>query len=251
MSEYNWVILIFRWYQTAKKLISNKNSSKDDLSLIEGPRDWQGYKSDLGSRIGSPFLTRNASDMNDRFSTRTRLRPGGPLSNVTNSRESNLPSHTTSANPNLGYMATMRNGSLPSMTMCEIEEIGMKTMQGTALGKPRFLHDKGPNNIQMEDDLYQISARNRLNRAGRHPQIQSPATPLVKMRINSKDSAKCNGDDLHSSRVQMYGTRVVYSDKDSNASAGIISSSKYTTPSNGTSKPTLRGMSKNLPEAAV
>ena len=160
------------------------------------------------------------------------------------SRESYLRS---SSNPTQSFMATMRNGSCPSMTMCEFEEIGMKTMQGSVYGNQR------PNglvqNPPLHDDLYQISARNRLNRAGR-PQ-QSPATPLVKMRTNANESAISYGDDSLSSRVQMYGTRVVYSDKDSNTSAGIISNGKHATLGMTGSKPNFAGIVKKAPEAAV
>ena len=224
-----------------------KNSSKDDLSLIEGPREWQGYKSDLGSRIGSPLLFRDSSDNNARFSTRTRLRPGGPLSNVANSRESHLRSPITASNPNRNYMATMINGSLPSVTMSEFEEIGMKTMQG--LGPSNKSSNGRIPNFPLQDDLYQLSSRNRLNIMGRH--TQSPATPLVKMRINTKESAVLNGDECPNPRVQMYGTRVVYSDRDANTSAGIITSGKHGTLSMMGSKPNFGGISKNAPEAAV
>ena len=211
-------ILLFSWYRTAKKLIHSKNSSKDDLSLIQGPKEWQGYKSDLGSRIGSPLLLRDSRDINAPFSTRTRLRPGGPPSNVANSRERHLRSPMNNFNPNRSYMATMRNGSLPSVTMSEFEEIGMKTMQGFGPGNKC-------SNFPLQEDLYQLSSRNRLNIMGR--QLQSPATPLVKMKTNTKQNAAINGDDSFNPRVQMYGTRVVYSDRDANTSAGIITSNKH------------------------
>ena len=94
-----------------------------------------------------------------------------------------------------------------------------------------------------------MSARNRINRSGRHP--QSPATPLVKMRTNTNESAISYGDESLSLRVQMYGTRVVYSDKDANASAGIISSSKHGTLGMAGSKPNFGGMAKKASEAAV
>ena len=152
-----------------------KNSSKDDLSLIEGPREWQGYRSDLGSRVGSPLLFRDSTDIETRFSTRTRLRPGGPLSSVANSKENCLRSPITSSKPNRNYIATLRNGSLPSVTMSEFEEIGMKTMQGMSQdnqGSNGILHfNDGRNpNYHLQDDLYQLSSRNGPNRArmGRH-----------------------------------------------------------------------------------
>ena len=247
-----YIFFNFSWYKTAKKLINAKNSSKDDLSLIEGPKDWQGYKSDLGSRIGSPILGRDSSDMNGRFSTRTRLRPGGPLSNVTNARESYLRSqHGMSNHPNRGYMATMRNGSLPSMTMCEFEEIGMKTMQGVSpVNQQQRVNGQVPN-LPMNEDFYPISARNRLNHFGHFP--ESPATPLVKLRTNTKsnESAILNEKDLMTPRVQMYGTRVVYSDKDANASAGIITNNKHATLGMAGNKSNFASASKKIPEAAV
>ena len=93
---------------------------------------------------------------------------------MTNSRESYLRSPLTASNPNRGYMATMRNGSLPSMTMCEFEEIGMKTMQGLGSGNQRP-NGRVPNPL-LQEDLYPMSSRNRLDNPGRH--LQSPACLL-------------------------------------------------------------------------
>ena len=104
-------------------------------------------------------------------------------------------------------------------------------------------------NPPMQEDLYPIAARNRLEKSGRP--LQSPATPLVKMRTNNKDSAISNSPDFYSPRVQMYGTRVVYSDKDSNASAGIISSNKHGTLGMAGNKSNFVGVCKNVSEAAV
>ena len=131
--------------------------------------------------------------------------------------------------------------------MCEFEEIGMKTMQGLGSGNQRTngrLH-----NPPLPEDLYPMTSRNRLDNPGRH--LQSPATPLVKMRTNNKDSAFSNGTDVFIPRVQMYGTRVIYSDKDSNASAGIITSNKHGTLGMAGNKPNFGGVSKNVSEAAV
>jgi hypothetical protein len=131
--------------------------------------------------------------------------------------------------------------------MCEFEEIGMKTMQGLGPGNQR-INGLVPN-PPLQEDLYPISTRNRLDNPGRY--LQSPATPLVKMRTNKQDSAFSNGTDLYNPRVQMYGTRVVYSDKDSNASAGIITSNKHGSLVMAGNKSDFGGVSKNISEAAV
>lgn len=96
----------------------------------------------------------------DNFSTRTRLRPGGPTLNPTNHFD------------NLS-----RNGSLPSF-----EGIGMRTLDGRNQGQ--FLANRRPylTKTLMAQGI--------------------PATPLVKQK-----TAGCS-----SPRVQMYRTRVVYSD---------------------------------------
>ena len=233
-----------------------KNSSKDDLSLIEGPKEWQGYKSDLGSRVGSPLLFRDSSDIETRFSTRTRLRPGGPVSSVAHSKENCHRSPITSSKPSQNYIATLRNGSLPSVTMSEFEEIGMKTMQGMSHNNQRSngilqFNDGRIPNYHLQDDLYQLSSQNVLSRARMGLHGQSPATPLVKMRINTKTNVGRNDDRCASPRVQMYPTRVVYSDRDANTTAGIVTTSTNGPLSMMGSRGNFNGSSKRTPEAAV
>ena len=106
-------------------------------------------------------------------------------------------------------------------------------------------------NLPMNEEFHPILARNRLNHFGHFP--ESPATPLVKMRTNNKkdESAILNENDLMTPRVQMYGTRVVYSDKDSNASAGIITNNKHATLGMAGNKTSFVNASKKIPEAAV
>jgi hypothetical protein len=119
------------------------------------------------------------------FSTRTRLRPGGPTANFDNpTRSSSSSSYGTTAR---------RNGSLPSF-----EEISMRTMsnqqQQPAGHQSNFLLNRRPYHGNM---IPKAS-----NNSGLYQLHQQPSTPLVKQR-----TAGCA-----SPRVQMYRTRVVYSD---------------------------------------
>ena len=102
------------------------------------------------------------------FSTRTRLRPGGPPP---------LHPNTTFDNPS--------NGSLPSF-----EEIGMRTFgHNHSQNQGQFLLNRRPYfSTMMKNNGQNI--------------YQTPATPLVKQK-----TLGCS-----SPRVQMYRTRVVYSD---------------------------------------
>ena len=82
-----------RWFKTARRLM-HKNSSKDDLSLPSSnfPRPTSGQP---------------------QFSTRTRLRPGGPMASGMTARQH--------------HSSTLRNGSMPSVAG-GFEEIAMRTL---------------------------------------------------------------------------------------------------------------------------
>ena len=112
------------------------------------------------SAFSSPVPNHNG------FSTRTRLRPGGPPPTLDN------PRNTTHS--------TLRNGSL--------EEIGMRTLHSPQASN-QFLLNRRP----------YFSTMMKANQAAN---THHPSTPLVKQKTTGCSSP----------RVQMYRTRVVYSD---------------------------------------
>ena len=203
------------------------------------------------------------SDLDTKFSTRTRLRPGGPssLSSGVKSRD-RLQSSNLISNHN--FIATLRNGSLPSVTMSEFEEIGMRTMHhGLDRGAANnFCNDgstfadgrlNGYYLQNMGDQKYhqQLATRNRAAGAWR-----GPATPLVKLRINAKSTDHGGDSSCLSPRVQMYRTRVVYSDKDPNATAGVSVVTSGAGPNGGplnimSAKSNFAVNCRRAPEAAV
>lgn len=153
------------WYRIAKKAMASR-TSKDDLYSCSGS----------SSGFGSPNNFRN----NYGFSTRTRLRPGGPSSHLeTRGRSSYVNGHGT----------TRRNGSLPSF-----EEIGMRTLSTSQ-------HNQQIQQIQQQQQQMMMGPLRRPY-YGTMADKRQPATPLVKQR-----TVGCA-----SPRVQMYRTRVVYSD---------------------------------------
>ena len=116
------------------------------------------------SAFNSPMPTHNG------FSTRTRLRPGGPAPPLPTPNLDNPKTHST-----------LRNGSL--------EDIGMRTLHhpGPSQQNNQFLLNRRP----YFSTMMKATANNH-----------HPSTPLVKQK-----TAGCS-----SPRVQMYRTRVVYSD---------------------------------------
>ena len=184
----------FSWFKTAKRLVTK--GSRDDLSLIR--TNAQSSISDLVSRTGMRFNSRGQNV--PQFSTRTRLRPGGPA-------------------PNKSYTATtLRNGSLPSVTATEgFEEIAMRTLNQRPTGFPQS-HRVIQDEFLLNRPPFWDGAGSRLG--------CYPPTPLVKQRTNG----------CASPRVQMYKTRVFYSDKSPNSAVG---------------NPGISLGGKNIPEAAV
>ena len=116
------------------------------------------------SAFSSPMPSHNG------FSTRTRLRPGGPLA---------TPTPTSS----FDYPEKKNNSSLPSF-----EEIGMKTLAASN------------HHHQQPSGQFLLNRRPYFSTMMKNP--HQPSTPLVKQK-----TAGCS-----SPRVQMYRTRVVYSD---------------------------------------
>ena len=119
------------------------------------------------SAFSSPVPTHNG------FSTRTRLRPGGPAPHLDNPRS------TSTATTH----STLRNGSL--------EEIGMRTLHHspTSQANNQFLLNRRP--------YFSTMMKGPISANTHHP-----STPLVKQKTSGCSSP----------RVQMYRTRVVYSD---------------------------------------
>ncbi len=126
------------------------------------------------STSASPARYRGSAAQNaDGFSTRTRLRPGGPAA----------PSGLDGYANGYGTTARGRNGSLPSF-----EEINMRPLN----------NGNAPEYHQQQQQHFLLNRRPLYGTMASRP----PATPLVKQR-----TAGCA-----SPRVQMYRTRVVYSD---------------------------------------
>ncbi len=139
--------------------------------------------STTASPIFRSSMAGNNAMMADGFSTRTRLRPGGPpipFGGGHNPNEIPLHHYGTTAR---------RNGSLPSF-----EEINMRPLNNgghcSGLGGQPQQPPNSSNFLLNRRPLYGTMAS------------RTPATPLVKQR-----TAGCA-----SPRVQMYRTRVVYSD---------------------------------------
>lgn len=198
---------IFRWFRTARRLICK--SSKDDLSLLGRPH----YGSSV--KLESPLI--EAGDA--RFSTRTRLRPGGPGQNQQHS--SLMGGCYTSTLKNGDFGSSIRNGSMPSMASAN-EELNLRSMAPTkpgGQGYPRSDQASSSSKGQFGlgsrflDDPYQTNGTG--SNKGSSMQFGSvsgsPMTPLVKQK-----TLGCS-----SPRVQVYRTRVVYSDRDPLAAAGL------------------------------
>ena len=117
------------------------------------------------------------------FSTRTRLRPGGPANSITSSNFSSFLDNPSSYNK-----TTPKNhDSLPTF-----EEFSMKTMN------PNQLQNSPQHNFLLNRRPYfSTMMKSPNNLPNNHP-----PTPLVKQKTSGCSSP----------RVQMYRTRVVYSD---------------------------------------
>ena len=148
----------YRWCKFAKKAMTLRRSGGGGHNEAGGSPHLSSF-----SAFNSPMPTHQG------FSTRTRLRPGGP------------PINTQPPLDNPKTHSTLRNGSL--------EEIGMRTMHPGGSQNNQFLLNRRP----YFSTMMKSTANNHLNH---------PSTPLVKQK-----TAGCS-----SPRVQMYRTRVVYSD---------------------------------------
>ena len=155
------------------------------------------FSSGSASAFNSPLPSHNG------FSTRTRLRPGGPSnspSSSNNFQDNPQPPflHHTTRNKIGGNF--QNNGSLPSF-----EEIGMKTLAhptsssaaaAAASSQHQFHHHHQNSQFLLNRRPY-FSTIKPSNNSG-----LLPSTPLVKQKTSG----------CASPRVQMYRTRVVYSD---------------------------------------
>ena len=145
----------YRWCKFAKKASMTLRRNNEFSSFACPPSVGGGGSS---SAFSSPVPTHQG------FSTRTRLRPGGPPPTLDNPRST----------------STLRNGSL--------EEIGMRTLHSPTAANNQFLLNRRP----------YFSTMLKAGAANTH----HPSTPLVKQKTSGCSSP----------RVQMYRTRVVYSD---------------------------------------
>ena len=151
------------------------------------------FSSGSASAFNSPLPSHNG------FSTRTRLRPGGPSSSSQLQDNPQPPFlHHTTRNKIGGNF--QNNGSLPSF-----EEIGMKTLahptsSSSAVAAASSQHQYHPHHQNSQFLLNRrpyFSTIKPSNNSG-----LLPSTPLVKQKTSG----------CASPRVQMYRTRVVYSD---------------------------------------
>jgi hypothetical protein len=129
-----------------------------------------------------------------RFSTRTRLRPGGP----SHDRQS----HSTTR---VNNKSTISSNRRPGSALSNFEEVGMRTMGS---GGSRFLQDP-------YDPFPPSGFAHTMFKGQVGGNLGKPTTPIVKQRT-------FNGSGVASSpRVQMYRTRVVYNDARP-SSAGLM-----------------------------
>ena len=148
------------------------------------------FSSGSASAFNSPLPSHNG------FSTRTRLRPGGPSSSSQLQDNPQPFLHHTTRNKIGGNF--QNNGSLPSF-----EEIGMKTLahptsssSSAAAASSQQYHHHQNSQFLLNRRPY-FSTIKPSNNSG-----LLPSTPLVKQKTSG----------CASPRVQMYRTRVVYSD---------------------------------------
>lgn len=136
------------------------------------------------------------------FSTRTRLKPGGPASHQSRGSTSTLADRSSSSS------STRRPGSV----MSNFEEVGMRSMTSK---KRNFVRRPPPPNETTDFESFS----NTLLTGGHNLAFHLPRTPIVKQRTpNSPGNHLAN---LPAS-VQMYRTRVVYSDSRPSSGAGLM-----------------------------
>ena len=149
------------------------------------------FSSGSASAFNSPLPSHNG------FSTRTRLRPGGPTLSSHQDNPQLFLQHTTRNNKIGGNF--QNNGSLPSF-----EEIGMKTLAHPTSAASAATSQQMPYGLSHQNSQFLLNRRPYFstikplsNNSG-----LLPSTPLVKQKTSG----------CASPRVQMYRTRVVYSD---------------------------------------
>jgi len=117
-----------------------------------------------------------------RFSTRTRLRPGGPAGQPREPRSQAQSSGKRTLNPRR-----------PGSGMSNFEEVRMRTMAPTK--RPQLAND-----LEYPEQFESYSSTLLQGRGG----FQQPSTPLAKHQNSPAN--------MSSPRIQMYRTRVVYND---------------------------------------
>ncbi len=168
--------LFCRWCKFAKKAMTlRRNNEPNTIQHFAS----SSYATGSSSAFNSPLPSHSG------FSTRTRLRPGGPLTQ-------NHHFFQQADNPT----SSKSKGSLPSF-----EEIGMRTLSCNNQQQQQ-LHLQQQQ--QMQGGQFLLNRRPYFSTMMKPANVNhhAPPTPLVKQK-----TAGCS-----SPRVQMYRTRVVYSD---------------------------------------
>ena len=157
------------------------------------------FSSGSASAFNSPLPSHNgfSTPSHNGFSTRTRLRPGGPTLSSHQDNPQLFLQHTTRNNKIGGNF--QNNGSLPSF-----EDIGMKTLAHPTSAASAATSQQMPYGLSHQNSQFLLNRRPYFstikplsNNSG-----LLPSTPLVKQKTSG----------CASPRVQMYRTRVVYSD---------------------------------------
>ena len=187
----------FRWYTKARKAMSKTNKN-DEFMSVEYPNNMANNFHIASPTFMRTFFVNNRDQRlpqpqqlefeEQRFSTRTRLRPGGPTGQT---REPRYQSASASGKRTL-------NTRRPGSAMSNFEEVRMRTM--APIKRPERPHMGNDLDLEYPDHFESYTSTLLQGRGG----FQQPSTPLAKHR-NSPGN-------LSSPRIQMYRTRVVYND---------------------------------------